>query len=129
MSSTYAIVFLKKNGFYYHFFFFLFNTILTGNVELNYVVPVFFFFFFCIDIKTIILIYIGTNNYVLIDCPDVQKFVSCSIQELNSGENKTESLPIFQFRNNTSMLLCGPFLPGDKPFYVQVLTLKNLYLY
>lgn len=66
---------------------------------------------------------VGTKNYVLVDCPDVQEFLSCSIQDLSS-DGKTMSLPILNYRKN--MLLCGPFIPSDNPFYVQVKILDSI---
>lgn len=63
---------------------------------------------------------LGANNYILIECPDVRKFISCKIQDLYS-ENKTYSLPIQELEKH-NMLLCGPFLPNANPFYVQVTT-------
>ncbi|VVC26961.1 Immunoglobulin subtype,Immunoglobulin-like domain,Immunoglobulin-like fold,von Willebrand factor [Cinara cedri] len=57
----------------------------------------------------------GNKNYVLIDFPNIQEFNSCMIQDLDNKQ--TKPLPIFPTGN---ILLCGPFLPDDKPFYLQI---------
>lgn len=64
-----------------------------------------------------IILYLGAKNYVLVDCPDVKKFVSCKLQDL-SIDGKTETLSMLDFGKN--LLLCGPFIPNNNPFYVQV---------
>ncbi|XP_025417794.1 hemicentin-1-like isoform X3 [Sipha flava] len=65
----------------------------------------------------------GANNYILIDCPDVTKFISCKTQDLYN-ENKTYSLPILELEKH-NMLLCGPFLPNNNPFYIQVFGMNS----
>lgn len=62
-------------------------------------------------------LFTGTKNYVLVECPYITTFLSCNIQDISS-DGKTEVLPIQNMRNN--MLLCGPFLPHNDPFYIQV---------
>ncbi|XP_060859495.1 hemicentin-1-like isoform X1 [Metopolophium dirhodum] len=64
----------------------------------------------------------GAKNYILVNCPDVKKFVSCKIQDLSS-DGTTEALPVLDFGRN--LLLCGPFIPNDNPFYVQVFGMNN----
>ncbi|XP_050530169.1 hemicentin-1-like isoform X2 [Daktulosphaira vitifoliae] len=64
----------------------------------------------------------GTNNYILVKYEDVQKYLSCEIKDLRS-DGKFATLPIFNISKN--MLLCGPFMPGNNPFYVQVFGKNN----
>lgn len=66
----------------------------------------------------------GAENYVLVNCQEVKKFLSCKIQDLNSGNN-TKLLPIIDLGQN--MLLCGPFMPDDNPFNVQVNIKRVMY--
>lgn len=60
---------------------------------------------------------LGAENYILVNCQDVKEYLSCKIQDLNSDVN-IKPLPIVNLGEN--MLLCGPFVPNDNPFYVQV---------
>ncbi|XP_050438116.1 hemicentin-1-like isoform X2 [Adelges cooleyi] len=64
----------------------------------------------------------GTSNYVLVKYPDVNAFLSCDIKELHS-DGKNNSLPIFEISKN--VMLCGPFVPNNNPFYVQVFGKNN----
>lgn len=64
----------------------------------------------------------GAKNYILVDCPDVKKFITCKIQDLSS-DGRTEALPILVFGKN--LLLCGPFIPNDNPFYVQIIGMDS----